>query len=488
MIDINSIPAELMEKREVIECNWIMNLYKDVGLVSDYPNIVNTEDIITQDGIFYYGLVCNMAKAGYSVADNASIYAYLADKKELMARFEEYGGYKTIQEITNLLNPDNIDVYYDELVKSNLLIRLHEKGFGVLKELDKLKQMNSSEVYDYYEYLLSDTSVGKIEKIQPADLSSGYEKWIDEWDKGLAVGIPIGSSAMNYMTAGVHTDNLMLHLAGIGQGKTTTSVLLYILPAIVAGESVLIICNEQTESEFRQMLIVAVMYNYVKKYPKGLSRAKMIRGHFTDEQKDALNEAAKWLEEQKGKVTYVPMDDYDVPRMKKVIQKYSKLGYREVLIDTLKPDDDASERAWGLFNEAAKSLFMLAKKTHTAIVCTAQLAPDSMNRKYLDLTSVGKSRGISETATVVSMFRPVHTDEYDKIHPYQWKKNPDGSDNKKIKVTIDLNPDEHYIIMFIPKNRWGQVQPQIVMKFNQNLLQLEDVGYYDAPFDNFTRR
>lgn len=487
-MDISTIPAELMEKRNVIECNWIFNLYKDIGLVSDYPQVVNTEDIITKDGIFYYGLICNMAKAGYSVADNASIYAYLSDKKDLLARFEEYGGYSTVQEITNLLNPENIDVYYDELVKSNLLIRLNERGFPVVKELDKLKEMSSEDVYDYYEYLLTDISVGKIEKIQPVSLSDGYDKWISEWDKGLSVGIPIGSPSMNYMTAGVHPDNLMLHLAGIGQGKTTTSVLLFILPAIMAGESVLILCNEQTESEFRQMLLSAVMFNKLNKYPKGLSRAKMIRGHFEDEQKDAMEEAADWLEQQPGKITFVQLDDYDVPRMRKIIKKFSKLGYKEVICDTLKTVDDSAERSWGSFNEAAKSLFMLAKTTHTAIVCTAQLAPDSMNRKYLDLTAVGKSRGISETATVVSMFRPVHSDEYDKIHPYRWKTNPDGTDNKKVKVTTDLNPDEHYIIMFIPKNRWGQVQPQIVMRFNQNLLQLEDVGYYDAPFDNFQRR
>ena len=111
-----------------------------------------------------------------------------------------------------------------------MLLRLYDSGFNVLDNLEKLNQMSSSEVYDYYDFQLNNICVGKIEKIKAENLSEGYETYIKEWDEGKSIGYKIGFPLLNDRLAGVHKKNLLLHLGHIGNGKTTTAILVYILP------------------------------------------------------------------------------------------------------------------------------------------------------------------------------------------------------------------------------------------------------------------
>ena len=111
---LEEFPKELISKRNEIEGNFIMSLYKEPELIDDFSNIINGEDIITDDGCFYYGLAQNMYKMGYKVFDNVSINTYLKDKKVLKDGFERRGGYRTIQDITSILDVENIEANYDE--------------------------------------------------------------------------------------------------------------------------------------------------------------------------------------------------------------------------------------------------------------------------------------------------------------------------------------------------------------------------------------
>lgn len=129
-IDIEKLPEKLKNDRQIIECNFILNLYKEPDRFDDFPNIKNGEDILTFDGVFYYGILENMLRSGYNEISDMSIHAYLENHEGLKKRYEETGGFKTIQEIMSLTDSGNLDKYYDDLVKSNFLIRLYKKGFN----------------------------------------------------------------------------------------------------------------------------------------------------------------------------------------------------------------------------------------------------------------------------------------------------------------------------------------------------------------------
>lgn len=479
-----SIPKELLEKREVTECNFIFSLYKDMDLIPEYKNVENETDIITDDGKFYYGLIQAMYRAGFHSVDNMAVYSYVEDKPTIKKGFESRGGWNAVKDILDVVSVNNVGAFYDELIRDNMLIRLHQSGFNVLEKLKKLKQMSSQELYDYYEYQLSNISVGKIEKIKAENLSDGYEGWLERANSTKNVGFEIGSKLLNYKTIGIHKGCLTLYAGGIGQGKTSSSIWLFILPAIENGHDICILCNEQTADEYRNMLIASVLFGRVGNVT-GMNRTTITKGNYNDYQISKMREAIKWIEEQPGKITFLSMEDYDITNVKKIITKYAKLGCEYFFYDVLK-NNDSSEQAWIELTDTAKMLSVLAKKEDVAILATVQLAPDSMNRKYLDLTAIGKSRGMSECATCVLGFLPVRNNEVDRIKPWQWKMSENGS-SKKIKKVYDLDPNQHYITMFIMKNRWGDTNEQIVMEFNQSFNIMRDVGFVNVAFDDFRR-
>lgn len=485
ILGINSYPKELTKNREAVEFNFVFSLWKDTDLIYDYKKIVSGTDIITEDAIFYYDIAIRLKKMGFNAFDNTTIYTFLTDKPVVKAEFEKRGGYATVAEILQLINVDNIEAYYDELIKSNLILNLYDAGFNVMENISKLEKMSSTEIYDFYDYKLNSIIANKIEKIKVENLSTGYEEYIDEWDSGKTVGFKIGYPILNYHLAGVHKQNLLLHCRSIGKGKTTTAILYYILPVIENGQNVCIIANEQNTNDFRQMILATVLFNKLGSTGSlGMNRQKLITGHFTSNQKAALYAAAEWLASQKGKITFVPLDDYGVDTIVKVVKSQSKLGIGMFVVDTLKPRQENSDKAWADFSEVAKQLFMLAKKEDVAIVATAQLSSDSLSRKFLDLSCVGKSRAIAETAGQVTMFRPLSKDEKAKMKAYVYPRDENGK-TSKVKKWIDLDPDEDYIVLFIPKNRFGSTDVQICYKRNMSFNTMEEIGYIEIPYDGF---
>lgn len=480
-MDIKTIPEELLVKRDIVEGNFIFSLYLQPEFVSEYKHIKNGEDIITEDGIFYYGLLQQMVKAGYTTITDMSISAYCEDKPTIKKGYINRGGWSTIQEILNITSFDNIDAYLDELTKMNMLIRLNSKGFNVLSSLDKFKQMNSEEVSSYYEYLLADICMGQVEDIKVESLSTGYAKDIEEWNSNPEWGFPISLKGLNYRTLGIHRKNLTLHLGSTGAGKTSSAVHWFILPAIEAGDNICIIANEQDLKAWKQMLAATVLFNKLDIRPKGLNRQKITAGGYTQEQIDALKKAGEWIENQPGKITFIDINNYELNTISRAIKKWSKLGISYFIIDTFKPTDETSDRAWGEFNKMALQLFLLAKKNDVAVLCTAQLQPSAARQKFLDVTNIAKAKGIAETSGTVFMFRPLTEQEKNSIEYFVYDKETKTNIYKKLDATKD------YIILFLPKNRFGEADnagaPQIIIERNMAFNSYRMIGYYRCPYE-----
>ena len=481
----SSIPEQLVANRGAVECNFVFSLWKDPALFDDYQNLVTEKDLLSIDGIFYYKLMCAVRSLNYEIIDDMAITSYLAERDAFRKGFEERGGYRTVIEILDTINPDNIEGYYDDLVKSNMLIGLHKNGFNVLGNLEHYQSLTSSEVYDEFEYLLNDICVSNIEKMNDEDLSHGYGKYIEQWDTGFMKGVPVGFPLLDKRLMGVHKKNLLLHMAHIGNGKTTSAILFYIIPAIQNGVNVCIIANEQDISEFRQMLlstVVCCVLGYT-----GITRSKFIEGGYTPEQRAQMRHGEEWLAAQPGNVNMIETRDYSIGNVKKIVKKFSKRAYSLFIFDTLKPTVESSERAWAEFSEVAKQLFLLAKKCDVAIVATAQLSSESMNRRYLDLSCVGKSRAIAETATQVVMFRSVSRSEIENGKVSAFRYESDGMYERKT-IDIKLDPNDDYVVLFTPKNRFGSIGPPIIYRRNMDYNSMEEIGFTNVDFDGYVRR
>ena len=118
---------DLTKNRDVLEGNFVLSLYKNpIELYGDFP-INSDTDLLTSDGKFYYNLGFNMVKMGIKTFDEISILSFLNDYPELKLEYEDKGGWKSIEDYTDVLDENNIEAYYNELVKNNLLIKLRQK-------------------------------------------------------------------------------------------------------------------------------------------------------------------------------------------------------------------------------------------------------------------------------------------------------------------------------------------------------------------------
>lgn len=480
---LDDYPEFLKANRDHIESGFIFSLWNNPDAIGEYDTSIDkVRDFKTPSGIFYYSLAVAMYKIGYRSFDEASIFTYLSDKPKIEEVFEKRGGMSTVHELTDIFynSNSNLETYHDELLKSNALMQLHDEGYNLDTHQEKFSHMTYSDLEDFMEFKLNNIFLKSTSSgMTVADLTSGYDRWIEKWDSGDGVGFKVGFPFLNYHLAGVHTSNLFLHLGGIGQGKSTSALLAYVLPIIESGEQILIVANEQNHEQFSQMMLATVLFNRVSNRKGKMNRQKLLFGSFSDEEKDDLARASEYLAQFKGKLHFVHLTDYGTTNVKRVIKRYAKLGVKAVLFDTMKPLDESSDKAWAEFSETAKMLFQLAQKEDIAIIATAQLSAESAKRKYLDLSCIGKSRAIAETASTVVMFRPLRENEKKNTYVYNYIK---GTKNKKQVV---LDEDKDYVVYFISKNRYGSADVQIVYERNMSFNTMNEIGYCHMEYDGF---
>ena len=476
---IDQYPKNIIGDRERSEGQFIACLYNDPDLFHDYP-LEPSRDLFSSDARYFYRLGQRMLESGYHIFDEISIGDIVESDPVFSNSFEAHGGYSGMAELRQLVSNENIDAHYDAILKSNMLCRIYDEISSAKSDISAINRMSSEQLYDYLDYKLGEIAVDESKTLQVENISKGYDKYIEEWDKGRSVGIEVGFPMLNYRMVGIHPGSLVLHLTTIGNGKTTSAILFYLLPAIKSGHDCLIVANEQSLDEWRQMILSTVLFNCVHT-DTHMTRHSLLVGGFDDQEKENLHIAAEWLENQKGQIYFAELPDYNIRSAGKLVKKYSRLGVKLCLVDTFKPEREDADRAWADLSEAAKNLFQVAKRENCAIIATAQLASSAMRQRYLDLSCVGKSRAISETATQVIMFRNMTEQEKDKLKVYKY--DTDQETGKKTKIQVELQFDKNYIILFTPKNRYGETTPQLVYERNMNFNSMREIGYTEVPFD-----
>lgn len=480
------LPFELLCQRGIIEGNIIGCLYNNNELYNDLKEVLNENDFITEEGRLFYRLGFEITKTGVKSIDEISIKTFLHGRKALEEMFEQYGGINTIKDIKSI-DAENFEAYLDTLLKYNALNRLHIKGFNVLDNLEKFKTMNSNEVYDWHDYMVSNIFLKTSSVVKPIDLAKNNRAFIEKADKGIERGIDIDEPIFNYRLAGLHRGNILLHTGHSGIGKTSSIIPLYILPLIKRKMKVVLLINEQSEDAWRSMLIPSIISNgFLDKDShdkiKWIQRNRIGAGGFTDEEKEVLNKAADWLEQFEGNLILYPLEDYSVRTLKKIIKKMMRLDEETTFIlDTWKPEDESASNAHAIFTEESKELFKVVKPKemgglNVRFIATAQLAGTTIAQRYLNINCLAKAKAIKEVCGQHVMLRRAWQDELDEkskhyINPYRYNKDT----GKEEPLTLD--PSKIYTIMFFDKNRYGKADFQLIWQSNLDFNHWKCLGY-----------
>jgi replicative DNA helicase len=481
MQPLESYPKDLTSTRNMIEANFIFCLWKNVDLFGDYEREVRADrDLLTTDGRFYYSLGYEMYKLGYRSFDDASIYSYVEGKEVLKEGFSKRGGYKTVDEIKRILNEDNIDTYYDELVKSNMLLNLHDKGFNVISELKKFNKMKSSQVYDYFEYQLDNVFLnrGSGVKIEDLDLD---DQFINDCDSGIEKGLSYASACpiLNYHTLGLHKSNVQIFAGFSGTGKSSFCINSYVLPILDQGEKVVIVANEMNKKAWQHLFMASILSQKLDYF--GLPRKKQKSGGFNTEQREMMVKAKEYYEKHyKDRIKFAKIFDYSTEDVKRIFRKMKKQGFDYGIYDTFKSQDAASATVTGELIEASKQLLQVAEKEDMCITITMQLAIYMENTRYLTAATLSNSKGVKEVVSELVLTRPLWEDEFPgekyDVRPYRFKRDSNGKFTK-IKEEIELKPDKNYRLMFLDKTRNDEGGTVLVYQFDGAWNKWTELGY-----------
>lgn len=480
-MDLEKCLQAINKNRDEIEAPFVFCFWKDPDLYDDYKfvNEKNDETLKSKDAKFYFDLGRALYNAGFRKFDNITVYSFLQDRPNVKETFEDYGGYREVESLKQLVNVENVDAYFDKIAKLNTLDMLCRFTFNSFEDISKFDKMTSQQVYDFFEYKLNDISIASTHDVEEESLVID-DDFIEECNTGDAVGISYAKSCpiLNYLTLGVPLGEMFMIAGHSGVGKSSFAFENIVLPMTEDGVKVAIVSNEMRSKDYKIMLLAHILTKELNYW--GLTRKQIKMGHFTFEQREMLEKAKKISEEKYSNLGFIKLFDNDIGKVLKYIKKKSKRGYQVFIWDTMKSDDSLDEKMFLQLLMNSRKVFQLASKENISIITTYQLALYTVNQRYLDASCLANGKQIKEVFSEMVYMRQLWQDEYTgekhDCKAYRMQKNEDGK-YTKIKKIIDLDSNKKYIVAFLDKTRNDEDKQQVLYEVNGRFNSWKEIGY-----------
>lgn len=474
------------EYKLACEANIVSIYYKKPDLMYDFE--LNLEDFTENTWRVYWQIAYDIViKEHKPVLDDVTIGLYLEKHSKLRQKYDDYGGYETIEKATGYVKTENLGGYIAELNKWNTVLMMLKNKFPVYDRLSEFADMSLDDIYVEYEAILNHIFINADEDIQSYSIEEGIDDLIDELNEGLAVGLPYYEMPLlNKETGGQLTGNITLVGGLSNMGKTTLTRSLCIPASIKNGEKLVIIINEESRKKWQREMLVWVANNI---YKFDLQKFVVRDGKYSAEVMDMLRKCANWIKEKASDntVTIIPFNKYRTEKAIKVIKKYASLGVKYFILDTYKADSgNRSDKMWLEMQQSMVDIYDTVKTDggkDVHIVVTFQLAKSSARQRFYSQDNIGQAKNIVDVASTCLMIRDVFEDEYTgeknalKVYKLEGK-------NGKSKIPVNLDHDKHYQLIFIVKNREGAANNyQIVIEHDMSRNLLKEVGFTSVPVD-----
>lgn len=477
---------QVKEYKVACEANIVSIFYKKPELMYDYQ--LRLEDFTENTWRVYWQIAYDIIiKEKKSVLDDITVGLYLEKHSKLKQKYDEYGGYDTIDKATEYIKTDNISGYVNELKKWETVIRMIASGFPVTDRIKEFVDMSLDEIYKEYDALLNHIFINAEEDVVSYSLSDGIYDLIEQLNEGVAVGLPYDNMpTLTKETGGQLPGNITLVGGLSNMGKTTLTRTMLIPSAVKYGERLVILVNEEGKAKWQRELLVWVANNI---YKTDLQKFVVRDGKFSDEVKELLYKCADWIAEksENNMLTIIPFARYETQKAIRVIKKYASLGVKYFILDTYKADAGSrSDRMWLDMQQNMVDIYDTVKAEggkNVHITITFQLAKSSARQRFYSQDNIGMAKSIIDPASTCLMLRDVFEDEYTGEKNALKVYRLDGKNNKS-KIPVKLDHDKHYQLIFIVKNREGAANSiQIVCEHDMSRNLLKEVGFTSVPVD-----
>lgn len=462
------------------EANIVSIFYKQSDLMFDYE--VKLDDISENTWRVYYQIAYDIVVKEKKTLDELTVGFYLDKHDKLKEKYEEYGGWQKIVDATAYVKTSNIDGYVRDLNKWNVVLKLIKYGFPVADKLSDYSDMTADEIYSELETLLNHTFININGDVNTYSLDYKIDELLDKLNEGLAVGLPYYNMPMLTSETGGQLHGNITLVGGLSNVGKSTFARTSTIPSIIENnEQIVIMVNEDSLTKWQREMIVWCANNIFK---EDLQKFVLRNGNYTEEVWTLLKKCTKWIKEvsENHTITIIPFQRYKTDSAIKVIKKYAGMGVKYFMLDTFKADA-GSKVVESSANSMAMSQAMVdiqdvvketSKDVH--ILITFQLAKNSARQRYYTQDNTGIAKNITDVASTNIMIRDLFDDEK------QCGKNAlkvfrlEGKNNKS-KIPVQLNPDKHYQIIFVVKNREGSAnQYQIVVEHDMSRNIMKEVG------------
>jgi hypothetical protein len=418
--------------------------------------------------------------------DDITVGLYLEKHPKLKKKYEEYGGYKTIDKAKTYVKVDNLDGYVKELKKWNVVLELVKKKFPIHDRISDFVDMSAEDIYEEYEAILNHIFINVEYDDKTYDIADGIHELIEELNEGLIVGLPIyGSPILTQEVNGHELGSITLigGLSGVGKSSLVRNTT---LPSILLNEEkIVIMINEEGLKKWQREMLVWVANTI---YKTNLQKYTVRDGKYAPELKAFLHKCGDWIEDHKGQIIIKPFERYTTSQAVKTIRKYSSMGVKYFVLDTFKADSNktSSDAFWLDMQQGMVSLYDVIKpeNKNVHLTVTFQLSKSSAKQRYYTQENIGMAKNIVDVASTCIMIRKIFEDEYEggnkSIQAYRLE-----GKNKNSKIPVKLRKGKHYQILFIVKNREGATNEyQIIIEhdLSRNIYKEIGIAYIEPDF------
>lgn len=466
----------MLKGRIETEGNVISCFFKDMLLIDD--TTFEQKDFVTADGLFYFSMLNQLRNKGFYSLDEVTILSNLS--QDAIDKYEDMGGWDSIQHQIDIINTQNFDTYIDILYRENILLHMHSDGFNLLKEIDvndkkiiplKLfRKMTAEEVTDWYDARISSYGTGYSSKVLEEEEIDFDDEFIESCQEGEENGVPFDIAGYDINGEEINcfpflsrqimgllegTFTMMGGFSSVGKSSWWVTVLMSLL---YYDRKILIISNEESVKKFKVKFMIWLLGKR-NRYFK-LTKKKMTSGDINAESRDQLTQVQKfWRENYKGRVKFISINDADMRVVKKKIREnVLRYGYDCVLYDTFKiqeSDFEGTRQDLSLVRDS-RELDKIAKKYNIIMLASVQLAERLKGKLFLDSSVLSNSKQIKEILENLFLMRTVYDEELDEknkfyCRPFRLKKVNDKW------IEEEYSPDRNavYRALFVEKTRNG---------------------------------
>ena len=466
----------MLKGRIEAEGNVISCFFKDMLLIDD--TTFEQKDFITADGLFYFSMLNQLRNKGFYSLDEVTILSNLS--QDAIDKYEDMGGWDSIQHQIDIINTQNFDTYIDILYRENILLHMHSDGFNLLREIDvngkkiiplKLfRKMTAEEVTDWYDARISSYGTGYSSKVLEEEEIDFDDEFIESCQEGEENGVPFDIAGYDINGEEINcfpflsrqimgllegTFTMMGGFSSVGKSSWWVTVLMSLL---YYDRKILIISNEESVKKFKVKFMIWLLGKR-NRYFK-LTKKKMTSGDINSESRDQLTQVQKfWRENYKGKIKFISINDADMRVVKKKIREnVLRYGYDCVLYDTFKiqeSDFEGTRQDLSLVRDS-RELDKIAKKYNIIMLASVQLAERLKGKLFLDSSVLSNSKQIKEILENLFLMRTVYDEELDEknkfyCRPFRLKKVND----KWIEEEYTPDRNSVYRALFVEKTRNG---------------------------------